>query len=64
MRNEGPFLVEWVCWYRMLGFTDLLIVTNDCTDHSPELLDHLAQAGWVHHLRSDVVLAKRWWRPS
>ncbi|MBT9247104.1 glycosyltransferase family 2 protein [Gemmobacter fulvus] len=55
MRNEGPFLVEWVCWYRMLGFTDLVIVTNDCTDHSPELLDHLARAGWVHHLRSDVV---------
>ncbi len=54
MRNEGPFLLEWVCWYRMLGFTDILIVTNDCTDHSPELLDALQRAGWVTHLRCDV----------
>lgn len=54
MRNEGPFLVEWVTWYRMLGFTDLLVVTNDCTDRSPDLLDALEQAGWLHHLRCDV----------
>ena len=36
-KNEGPFLLEWVCWQRMLGFTDIVIVTNDCTDHSPAL---------------------------
>ncbi|HMS95450.1 MAG TPA: glycosyltransferase family 2 protein [Tabrizicola sp.] len=55
MRNEGPFLVEWVAWYRWLGFTDLVIVTNNCTDHSPELLDALETAGWVHHVRHDVA---------
>ncbi len=49
MRNEGPFIVEWVCWYRMLGF-DVLISSNDCTDHSPQLLDALAAAGWIRHL--------------
>ncbi|THD84818.1 glycosyltransferase family 2 protein [Aliigemmobacter aestuarii] len=54
MRNEGPFIVEWVTWYRLLGFTDILVVTNDCTDPSPDLLDALARAGWVHHLRCDV----------
>lgn len=47
MRNEGAFLVEWVTWYRMLGFTDILVVTNDCTDHSPQLLDALQDAGWL-----------------
>jgi len=50
MRNEGAFIVEWVCWYRMLGFTDIVIPTNDCTDHSPALLDVLAARGWVTHL--------------
>jgi Glycosyl transferase family 2 len=55
MRNEGPFIVEWVCWYRMLGFTDVVVVTNNCTDHSPALLDALAAAGWVQHLRHDVA---------
>ncbi len=47
MRNEGAFLVEWVTWYRMLGFTDILVVTNDCTDHSPHLLEALQDAGWL-----------------
>lgn len=53
VRNEGPFLVEWVAWYRRLGFTDIVVVTNDCTDHSPALLDALSPAG-VTHLRHDV----------
>tara|TARA_R110002051_G_scaffold292899_1_gene357842 strand:+ start:1971 stop:2981 length:1011 start_codon:yes stop_codon:yes gene_type:complete len=48
MRNEGPFIVEWVCWYRMLGF-EILVATNDCTDHSVALLDALQDAGWLTH---------------
>ena len=54
MRNEGPFIVEWVTWYRMLGFSRIVVVTNDCRDRSPELLDALAAAGWVQHLRCDI----------
>ena len=54
MRNEGAFVLEWVVWYRMLGFSHLVVVTNDCTDRSPELLDQLALAGWVEHLRCDI----------
>lgn len=48
MRNEGAFLVEWVAWYRMLGF-EVLVVTNDCTDHSVALLEALQAAGWLTH---------------
>ncbi|EEW26834.1 conserved hypothetical protein [Rhodobacter ferrooxidans] len=59
MRNEGPFLLEWVCWYRQIGFTDIVVVTNDCTDHSPDLLDALQSAGWVTHLRCDVPAGQR-----
>jgi hypothetical protein len=54
MRNEGPFIVEWVCWYRLLGFTDILVVTNDCTDPSPALLSALQDAGWIGHFNHDV----------
>ena len=54
MRNEGPFIVEWLCWYRMLGFNHAVVVTNNCTDHSPQLLDALQNAGLVHHIRHDV----------
>lgn len=53
MRNEGPFIVEWVAWYRAIGFTDVVVVTNNCTDHSPELLDALGQVKRIHHMRVD-----------
>jgi hypothetical protein len=46
MRNEGAFIVEWVTWYRMLGF-EVLVGINDCSDHSPDLLRRLQQEGWV-----------------
>lgn len=59
MRNEGPFIVEWVTWYRMLGFTDVVVVTNNCTDRSPELLDVLQAARLVRHLRCDVPEGER-----
>lgn len=47
-------MVEWISWYRRLGFDDIVVVSNDCTDHSPALLDALDQAGWITHLRHDV----------
>lgn len=59
MRNEGPFIVEWVSWYRMLGFSDVVVVTNNCTDRSPDLLDALEAAKLVHHIRCDVEPGKR-----
>ncbi len=59
MRNEGPFIVEWLCWYRMLGFTDAVVVTNNCTDHSPQLLDALQAHGLVHHIRHDLQPGQR-----
>ena len=49
-RNEGPFILEWVAWYRMLGFDDILILSNDCSDHSPQMLDLLAAENLIDHL--------------
>jgi hypothetical protein len=46
IRDEGPFLVEWIAWQRMLGFGRILIAHNDCTDRSPALLAALERAGW------------------
>lgn len=52
MRDEGPFIVEWMAWYRALGFTALVAV-NDCADRSPDLLDAFASAGWCAVVRHD-----------
>ncbi len=59
VRNEGPFLVEWVTWYRRMGFGDIVVVSNDCSDHSPALLDALQAAGWITHLRHEVPDGKQ-----
>jgi hypothetical protein len=59
VRNEGPFLVEWIAWYRLLGFTDIVVVTNDCTDHSPALLDALGVYGGCTHIIRDIPDGKR-----
>lgn len=47
VRNEGPFLLEWIAWQKMLGFERVLVMFNDCTDHSPQLLRLLQKAGEI-----------------
>jgi hypothetical protein len=51
MRNEGPDILEWVAWHRMMGFDRIIIWSNDCTDKSDLLLDALQQFGWLTHHR-------------
>ena len=48
VKNEGPFLLEWVAYNRLIGVTDFLIYSNDCTDGTDALLEALAPAGVVH----------------
>ena len=49
MRNEAPFLLEWIAYHRAIGFTDFLIYSNDCEDGTDDLLDRLAERGVVIH---------------
>lgn len=53
MRNEGMFLLEWVAYYRAIGFDKAVIVTNNCTDGTDLMLDRLDQMGYLRHLRND-----------
>ncbi len=41
MRNEGPYILEWLAHHFALGFDDLLIFTNHCTDNTDRILDRL-----------------------
>ncbi len=43
MRNEAPFILEWVAYHRSIGVTDFVVYTNDCDDGTVELLDALAE---------------------
>jgi len=52
-RNEGPFILEWLAWQKMLGFEKTLILHNDCTDHSPQLLRLLDRVGEISAKRHE-----------
>jgi len=50
MRNEGPFILEWLAHHRAIGVTGFLIYTNACDDGTDLLLDRLQAAGVVTHV--------------
>lgn len=50
MRNEAPYLLEWVAHHSAAGVTDFLIFSNDCDDGTDRLLDQLHAAGIVTHV--------------
>lgn len=55
MKNESPYILEWLAHYRAIGFTDFLIYTNDCEDTTDPLLDRLAERGLLTHQANTVL---------
>ena len=49
MKNEGPFILEWLAYHRAIGVNDFLIYTNDCTDGTDTFLMLLQEKGLVQH---------------
>ena len=45
MKNEGPFILEWVAYNRAIGFDDILVYTNDCSDGTDDMLRILQSKG-------------------
>ncbi|MGR3504136.1 glycosyltransferase family 2 protein [Pseudaestuariivita sp.] len=50
VKNEGPFLLEWIAFHRLIGVTDFLFYSNDCDDGTDLMLDALAARGALVHL--------------
>ena len=50
VKNEGPFLLEWIAFHQCIGVSDFLFYSNDCDDGTDALLDELAGLGHVTHL--------------
>ncbi len=53
MKNEAPYIVEWVAYHRAIGVDNFLIYTNGCDDGTSEILDHLQDMGIVQHRNND-----------
>ena len=49
MKNEGPFILEWVAYHRAIGVQDFIVYTNDCTDGPDTFLDLLQAKGIFQH---------------
>ncbi len=49
MKNEGPFILEWIAYHRAIGVDDFLIYTNDCTDGTDTMLELLQAKGLCQH---------------
>lgn len=54
IRNEGPYLIEWIAHYVELGFDDIVIVHNENDDGSTRLLELLEQNGICRVFESPV----------
>jgi len=54
MKDEGAHVLEWLAYHRCIGFPRAVICTNDCSDGTDILLDRLAEAGLLAHLRNEV----------
>ena len=55
MKDAGPFVIEWVAHHLAVGFSDLLVYTNDCSDGTDDMLIRLEELGLAHHRRNDVA---------
>ncbi|TNF23072.1 MAG: glycosyltransferase family 2 protein [Rhodobacteraceae bacterium] len=49
MKNEAPYILEWVAYHRAIGVDNFLIYTNGCEDGTDEILQRLQALGHLHH---------------
>ncbi|QRF68457.1 glycosyltransferase family 92 protein [Ponticoccus alexandrii] len=53
MKNEGPYILEWVAYHRAVGFDGFLVYTNGCEDGTAQILDRLQALGVLQHCDND-----------
>ena len=57
MKDEAPYILDWVVYNQSIGVTDFLIYTNDCSDNTNKILLQLNKMGVVN-LRFNNVLRR------
>lgn len=54
MKNEAPFLLEWIAYHKLIGFDEIVICSNPSNDGMEEILAALDKAGEIRHLQAIV----------
>ena len=57
MKDEGPFILEWLAWHKSIGIKNFVVFTNDCTDGTVEILDRLDALGELRHLANPALVS-------
>lgn len=52
LKNEGPFIAEWLAHHQSIGFNEFYLFSNDCVDGTDLILDRLDEMGLVTHFRN------------
>ena len=50
IKDESPYIIDWVAYYRALGFGQIIIAQNDSVDGTDQLCLALADAGYITYL--------------
>lgn len=59
MKDEGHSLVEWLAYHHHLGFDNICVYTNNCTDGTDEMLIRLEEMGYCRHFENVVPEDKK-----
>lgn len=59
MKDEGPFLLEWLAYHQHIGFDQVSVYTNKCNDGTDDMLRRLEEMGLARHYRNDVPAGKK-----
>ncbi|MGZ3218121.1 polysaccharide pyruvyl transferase family protein [Paracoccus sp. T5] len=59
MKDEAPYIIEWVAYHRAIGFDRLVVLANDCTDGTHEMLLRLHEMGAIAYYENKVPVGQK-----
>lgn len=62
VKDEGPNILEWIGYHRMIGFTDIVVFQNGSFDTTERALWTLQEMGVIRYLNNDF--RKPWVRAT
>lgn len=54
MKDEAPYLLEWIAYHLSIGFDRIVAVANDCSDGTHEMLLRLQELGLIAYYENRV----------
>lgn len=53
MKNEAPYIIEWIAYHRAIGVDNFIIYTNGCDDTTDNVLGRLQDMGILQHRNNE-----------